>query len=287
MSSSVFSTTITEQNYEYYTIPKGYPLYKASRISKEAMNLASGKFYFFGVKNENTEYIESFEKEYGIIFEFQTGRPYKLLAMDKKKTVAELYQSAPPEIQTILTRNYGYGSGIRDSISEKDSKLSHYICSLGFDGYAIHTMKTPVGGNLHSEFMICDTSSIQSIKRVTTESVADNILAKEKLDKHAREIRKKKSTNRKFLSSPNRLFEHSGDSPSFTRKSKNLFGTSPVSSISKSPMKKTFTRSSPFTPNKSPEVKSLFGRSPSPPTKTAYETPSSSRKTKRKYTPEK
>lgn len=321
MDSSVFSTTTTENGYEYYTLPKDYPLYKASRNSKEARNLAPGRFYFFGVKNESPEYIESFEKEYGIIFEFKTVRPYKLLAMDTPATLAALYKSAPPAIQTILIKNYGHGTGIRDSIGEKDSELSQYICNAGFDGYAIHTMKTTTGGTFHSEFMICNTGSMQSVKRVTTEVVANRILEKQKLDKLAPKKKTRKSPIKKNSDSPLNL-------PNKSLERKNLFGISPVSSSSsKSPMKKARVSSPAFMSNKSPEAKNLFGFSPvstqksplrknlfdspgefpefmsnkSPEAKNLFgnspvssplmknlfhsETPGSSRKTKRKYTP--
>jgi hypothetical protein len=222
--SSEFPTTITtEDGYEYYTIPKGYPLYKASRNSKTPRDFNLNRFYFFGVKNETPEYIESFEKEYGIIFEFKTGRPYKLLAMDKPTTRARLYDLAPPKIKTILDNNYGHRNGIRDSIGEKDSEFSKYICSIRFDGYAIHTMETPTGGRFHSEFMICDTTSMKTVKRVTTDKVADEILLNKKLKEYVPK-KKERPTTRK---SPPK----SNDKPKPTVK--NLFGTSPYNSSTK------------------------------------------------------
>jgi hypothetical protein len=279
---SLFST---EEGYRYYTLPKGYPLYKASRESKESMNLVPGNFYFFGVKNDNPDYIKGYEENYGIIFEFRTTREYKLLAMDTPKTLKTLYKSASPEIRKILKTNYGYRTGIRDSNSEQDRKLSAYICDLGFDGYAIDTMKTPAGGTFHSEFMICKMSNIEFVGRVSDEISADKILAKEKLDKQARELREQRRRNK-------------------TRKS-----PTPPSPSSKSPLKKSLF-DSPMGSYKSPKrmtSRSLFGNSPSPrsnsplrrslfdtPPKSqetspivSHETPSSSshKKTKRNYTP--
>jgi hypothetical protein len=280
--SSKFPTTITtEDGYEYYTLPEGYPLYKASRNSKTSRNFEPGRFYFFGVKNKKPKYIESFEKEYGIIFEFKTGRPYKLLAMDKPKTRSRLYDLAPPEIKTILERNYGHDSGFRDSIGEKDSEFSKYICSKGFDGYAIYTMKTRTGGRFHSEFMICDTTSMQMVERVTTESVADKILADEELKKYVPKKKERPTTRKSPPAVKNNLF---GTSPykSSTKKQRvesphefmssnksievkqNLFGTSPLSSIKSPIQNNTDDSSTVFMFNKSPhEVnKNLFGKSP-------------------------
>jgi hypothetical protein len=276
--SSEFPTTITtEDGYEYYTIPEGYPLYKASRNSKTPRDFKPERFYFFGVKNENPEYIESFEKEYGIIFEFKTGRPYKLLAMDKPATRARLYDLAPPEIKTILDDNYGRKNGIRYSIGEKDSEFSNYICLLGFDGYAIHTMETPTGGRFHSEFMICNTTSMEMVKRVTTDKVADEILLNQKLKEYAPK-KKVRPTTRKSSPKSNvkNLFgtspynsstkkQHDESPQEFMSNNKypeaqNLFGTSPYNSSTK---KQRVEFSQGFmSNNKSPEVQNLFGTSP-------------------------
>ena len=253
--SSEFPTTITtEDGYEYYTIPKGYPLYKASRNSKTSRDFNPERFYFFGVKNENPEYIESFENEYGIIFEFKTGRPYKLLAMDKPTTRARLYDLAPPKIKTILDNNYGHRNGIRDSIGEKDSEFSKYICSKGFDGYAIHTMETPTGGRFHSEFMICNTTSMKMVKRVTTDKVANEILLNKKLKEYVPK-KKERPTTRK---SPPK----SNDKPKSNVK--NLFGTSPISSSSTKKQRVEFPPEFPefMSNNQSPVVRNLFDTSP-------------------------
>ena len=297
MSSEFPTTTTTENGYEYYTIPEGYPLYKASRNSKEARNFEPGRFYFFGVKNESPEYIESFEEEYGIIFEFKTGRSYKLLAMDNPTTRSALYDLAPPYIKTILDDNYGRKNGIRYTIGKKDSEFSKYICSIGFDGYAIHTMTTHTGGRFHSEFMICDTTSMKTVKRVTTETNADKIIADKKHKEYVPKKNRRQTTrtlpsksNNKSPEVKQNLF---GSSPiqnntdesstvftpnkSPNKVNKNLFDKSPVSNSKSSPNINRFD-STVFTPNKSPhEVnKNLFGNSiPN----------SSSRKTKRIRTP--
>jgi hypothetical protein len=201
--------------------------------------------------------------------------------MDKPKTRSRLYDLAPPEIKTILERNYGHDSGFRDSIGEKDSEFSKYICSKGFDGYAIYTMKTRTGGRFHSEFMICDTTSMETVERVTTESVADKILADKELKKYVPKKKERPTTRKSPPTVKNNLF---GTSPykSSTKKQRvesphefmssnksievkqNLFGTSPLSSIKSPIQNNTDDSSTVFMFNKSPhEVnKNLFGKSP-------------------------
>ena len=53
--------------------------------------------------------------------------------------------------------NYGYRTGTRDSVSDKDKQISAYICDTfpDYDGYACNTMPTEFGGSFHSEAMIC------------------------------------------------------------------------------------------------------------------------------------
>ena len=75
---------IQENGIYYYIIPKNYPLFKATNnydINTGGLFLTPNRFYFFGAKDENPEYIESYEEIYGIIFEFVTTREYKLLAI--------------------------------------------------------------------------------------------------------------------------------------------------------------------------------------------------------------
>ena len=96
----------------------------------------------------NPEYIESYEDEYGVIFEFVTMREYRLIALDDKQTQTTLYQNAPANIKRILENNYGYHNDLRNSVSGPDREISQYICSLGYDGYGIHDMRTDNMGGI-------------------------------------------------------------------------------------------------------------------------------------------
>jgi hypothetical protein len=168
----------------YYIVPAGLPLFKATKTydpRTQGLHLNPNAHYFFGVRNMDRGYIASYEEEYGIIFEFITTRQYKLLALDKQETQTQLYNSAPEDIKTILRKNYGYVSGIRNSVNEADQKLSKYLCTKGYDGYAIHHMETDFGGSFHPEFMICNIQNgIQYVRQVTGESQMHAILDKER-----------------------------------------------------------------------------------------------------------
>jgi len=159
-------STIIDDGMAYYIIRPGCPLFKATK-SSATLDLRPGRLSFFGVHNLDTDYIESYENEYGIIFAFETTRPYKLLALDNPATKAMLYNRVPKDIQDILKRNYGYTmSGRRDSELNSDLTLSQYLCDQGYEGYATNFMQTDTG-EFHPEFMICNVDGLRPLGRVT------------------------------------------------------------------------------------------------------------------------
>jgi len=182
---------IEENGIYYYIVPSGFPLFKATKNEDDIVNnngLDPTKFYFFGVKNMDPKYIKSYEKEYGIIFEFTTTREYKLLALDDKATQTKLYkmENITEDIKQILEENYGYENNERDSDNDKDRKLSEFLCSNNFDGYAIHNMKTQLGGTFHDELMICKMDGINTIgKLITSPERVEQILEDTKLKSYA------------------------------------------------------------------------------------------------------
>jgi len=182
---------IEENGIYYYIVPEGLPLFKATKNEDDIINnngLDPSKFYFFGVKNMDPKYIKSYEKEYGVIFEFTTTREYKLLALDDKATQTKLYKmkNITKDIKQILEENYGYENNERDSDSDKDRKLSEFLCSNNFDGYAIHNMKTQLGGTFHDELMICNMDGINNIgKLITPPERVEQILEDTKLKSYA------------------------------------------------------------------------------------------------------
>jgi hypothetical protein len=201
---SVFDkkNTVVEEGLMYYIIPVNYPLFKATYTLKKGdiLRLQVNKPYFFGLKNMTPGYIDDYEEEYGVIFEFKTTREYRLLCLDDKNTVDVLYRDASERIKYILERNYGYMSGIRNSESDNDRELSAYLCSLGKDGYSVHNMKTEGDGIFHTELMLCNSDGIAYVGQVTDDIKVEGIIERGKLkelSKRMEEERKEKKRAKK------------------------------------------------------------------------------------------
>ena len=211
--------TIIEDGMAYYIIQPGCPLFKATKNS-DTLVLRPGRLSFFGVYNMDPAYIESYENEYGIIFAFETTRPYKLLALDQPATKATLYARAPENIKKILRKNYGYTmSGRRDSELGSDIALSQYLCEEGYEGYATNTMQTDTG-EFHPEFMICSVDGMRLLGRITNDprKIA-NILERGRIDEASRDLKVSRKSKQRTESPyaararPTNLFA-SYDSPS-------------------------------------------------------------------------
>lgn len=259
---SVFDTLHKgSDGYSYYDLSIETLLFKAGNDSNNTMVLSPDKHYFFGVANTDKEYIKEYEDLYGIIFEFKTKRPYKLLALDNEETMKKLYNEAPPKIQKILKHNYGYRTGIRYSDGNKDRELSQYLCKKSFEGYATNTMKTDFEGTFHPEFMICNVSDIEFVRRVTSDKRADILFEKAILSKLDNELKKPRKKTRR----------HEDDESPY----KNVFGFSKAS-IDYPPTKKAFTGST------SPSQSLLFDSpTPSPNRKLFGEKRTKTRKNKK------
>lgn len=210
---SVFdkANVIVEGGLMYYVIPVNYPLFKATYTLKKGdiLTLQLNKPYFFGLKNMTPSYLDEYEEEYGVIFEFKTTREYLLLCLDDRNTVDVLYRDAPERIKYILDRNYGHMTGIRNSESDNDKELSAYLCSLGKDGYSVHNMKTEGGGIFHTELMLCNSDGIQYVGQVTNEAMVEGIIERGKLKelskKMEEERREKKRMNREQRQSVSKM----------------------------------------------------------------------------------
>ena len=68
-SHKIFDTTIEKNGYNYYVVPKGYPLFKASKEFNNpnniSLNLESGRPYFFGLKNELMD--DALERKFNLL----------------------------------------------------------------------------------------------------------------------------------------------------------------------------------------------------------------------------
>lgn len=202
--------TIIEGGLAYYIIPKGLRFFRAKKGSRYNINpdfsvLTLNPRAFFGIYNMDPEYIESYENKYGVIFAFETTRPYKLLALDHPDTKMALYDRVPPNIQAVLRINYGYTmSGKRNSQLNSDLVLSQYLCDNGYQGYATNFIETDID-YFDPEFMICDVGGIKSLGRITDPSRIASIVESGKLKKHSEELeaaRQEKRKNRQRAESP-------------------------------------------------------------------------------------
>lgn len=203
----VFKTPIEENGLKFYQFPIGYSLFKASKYInplKPQITLEPNTPYFFGLKNMNEYYISSYEKEYGVIFEFKTVTPYKLLALDDPTTLAKLYETSPQNIQKILSYNYGFqpdlmtpNSNKRFSIDTSDKELARFLCKHGYQGYAIYKMATDFKGTFHPELLICNCQGIQFVKQITSIEKMNKILDDAKLYKISSDMKFNRASNKK------------------------------------------------------------------------------------------
>lgn len=205
-------STITDvDGMAYYIIPKGLRFFRAKKgsrynITPDFSVLTLNPRAFFGVYNMDRDYIESYEDKYGVIFAFETTRPYKLLALDHPDTKATLYNRVPPNIRDVLRINYGYTmSGKRNSQLNSDLVLSQYLCDNGYQGYATDFIETDID-YFDPEFMICDVGGIKSLGRITNDPRRiDIIVERGKADKIRAELeaaREEKRKNRQRAVSP-------------------------------------------------------------------------------------
>jgi len=221
----------------YYKLPKGFILYRGDSDPKYENKMvfdSEDREKFFGFDKETTE------GEYGITFKFKTLQPLKLLALDKNNTpkFRKLVESKTDgefnydELVGILNKNYGYETGTRDSVSEKDKKLCSFICRKldgfdGFDGYACDMMRKPEieGGIFHAEAMICNPKDkLTEGKIVTPKNELHKHYDKWNMTKLGKEMEHKRLASKKRGSisedfhtakSPVRrsLFDNDDDSP--------------------------------------------------------------------------
>ena len=208
----------------YYIVPNDASLYRGdNNIFRDGgieTHKIPDKIYFFGANAEDVD-------QYGIVYEFTPDREYKLLALDDDTTMNVLYLNSSPEIQTILTENYGYNSSTskstkkRDSVLAKDMKLSIYLCNKGYDGYATNDMQTDTG-DFHKEIMICHPQNLLITRMVTPENKIPGKLADSQARKDKRDRAEEKNKKRRPMSSPT---SSPTTSPPTRSKSAGLFGT--------------------------------------------------------------
>lgn len=226
-----------------YIIPAGTTLYRGDSnfIDINDSELLKGDYKFF---TPDSEYAD----KYGIVFEFKTNHDLQLVALDDISR--DFFTNAPEEIQDILEENYGYSSHKRNSVEEKDRKVSKYICDQGYQGYAANTMESKgFDDDLNAEVIICNAGEhVERIKRVTEESKIQSKQDKLKMRKTERDRVEPRKRARREVKPPSMGALNFGDDDddeedgSFVRGS--LFGgkTKKTKKSKKSKKKKTKTQ---------------------------------------------
>ena len=137
--AKVFPTIVGDDGLTYYQIQKGQILYRGDT----GIYLSRGEMpnvpAFFGILKKRVA-------PYGMVFTFETKKPLKLLALDlheENRLLLDPTFTTDSKIRKILLEQYGFQSGLRDTVHEKDHKLLKYLCSLGMDGYYINEMDVP------------------------------------------------------------------------------------------------------------------------------------------------
>ena len=270
----------------FYIIKKGTKIYRGDNrmyMGENTWERISSRPTFFAFTHKEAE------EEYGVTYEFVTKKECKLLALDHKETVSELLSIIDDlEIKRIIQSNYGYNS-TRNSFLQDDLKVTNYLCSKGYEGYATKKMKTDAGGHFHPEIMICKPDDFVGLPRQVTvdETQIQYIIADYKEKRIARQLKEERDMKRR--SQKKSFFDEDEDNFNrFQSNSSNLFSTvlfpkkiSPLRSIS--PHNRLFSNSPAFTPPRS----NLFSNSPAftPPRSILFHSPSSHKKTRSSRSP--
>ena len=96
--------------------------------------------------------------EYGYPSKYEINTDLNLLAIDEINENNPFFTGLPEEMKTKFNKFFGTNKGIRVrvSIPKNDYDLCKYICSLGYDGYAMKEMKSDDDGMFHAEVALKD-----------------------------------------------------------------------------------------------------------------------------------
>lgn len=132
--AKVYPTVVGKYGYTYYQIPKNEIFYRGDTgIYLSSGQLPPSPAFFSNLKKR--------VKNYGLVFTFQTKKVLNLLALDLPQQNQKFYENADGKIKRILEQQYGFLSGIRDTVHEKDYELLNYLCNdLKIDGYYCNEM---------------------------------------------------------------------------------------------------------------------------------------------------
>lgn len=202
----------------YYILPAGSTLFRGDNIIQNINYQFPDRVTYFAFSS-----IES--DEYGMVYQLETTRDVRLVALDNSSNLSKLYENAPKNIRDILIYNYGYQEPgtekkrVRDSVHEKDTEFSNYLCSLGYEGYSTDLVEDSIDRpNFHREVMLCRPSTIiKIVKQITpeTEREKKNEKVKERslnnVLKDSRKLNKSKLHEVSGIIKPKSLFDDDDD----------------------------------------------------------------------------
>ena len=180
----------------FYIIKKGTQIYRGDNrmyLGENTWERIRNRPTFFAFTHREAE------EEYGVTYEFVTKKECKLLALDHNETVSELLSVIDdPEIKRIIQSNYGYNS-TRNSFLQDDLKVTNYLCSKGYEGYATKEMETDAGGHFHPEIMICEPDKFVGLpKQVTVDEQKIQKIIKDYEEKRmARRLKEERDMKRR------------------------------------------------------------------------------------------
>lgn len=164
------SKEMIDDNQEDKIYPKDFPVTELPKsITKPGGNptyiLESGNFLYHGSKEkkillEDLKGIKWYALDlpkvfhYGYPSKYRLNRNLTLLAIDEIDETHPFFTGLDKDMKRKFNKFFTYdknGNKQRVSIPKNDYDLCEYICSLGYDGYAMNEMKDDSDNQFHAE----------------------------------------------------------------------------------------------------------------------------------------
>jgi hypothetical protein len=197
-----------ENGYRYYIIPKGTTLYRGD--TQLYLDYKNGPI---NLPNKPTFFAKEYgvAEKYGVVYEFNVDREYRLLAIDDRETILKLYDDLEnnTKIRNILKGNYGALSGIRLTDMTDDINFSNYLCKNGFDGYSANQMPTNSKYEdgtivyIHRELMICNTKNVSLVNVYSERDDLNQLISEHKSRNVSQEMKVSRKTKKRFYEDNN------------------------------------------------------------------------------------
>ena len=175
---------IYPDNYEVTKLPK----YERKSGGNPTYTLKATNFLYRGSKNpylplEDLIGIQWYALDLHKVFQYGYPSKYRvkddltLLAIDKIEKDDPFFTGLPETMKNKFNKFIRYddeGNKQRVSIADNDYDVCEYICSLGYDGYAMNKMKTDSGGEFHAEVALNNgIDKLILIEHINVDKVTD------------------------------------------------------------------------------------------------------------------